>query len=177
MIGAYILLGLWRCWLGGGIGKGWPFENGLDWVQYAALIALVYLSGTEFPLTNAIFLLILARGAKHSAMLRYPLHPGDNDYIYELVRGFPDDSHAQWWAYAGIRYIAPALVWGGALKAQGAGGWYLPAVGALCICVCYMATYHLREKLPVMTTPGDEAGNWSELVGWSLLGVALMGVG
>ena len=70
----WLTLGLWRCWLGGGIGKNWPIKSGITSLQLAAALLLVYLA--TWPLTwqltliHAIGVLAIARLHGHGPMLQ-----------------------------------------------------------------------------------------------------------
>lgn len=172
----FLLLGLWRCWLGGGIGKDWPVKSGLRYVQLIALLLLVYAAtwhaSWQVTLIDAIAIALIARGYGHGPMLQIPLKPDpDGDFIYDLVAGI-ESQVLRWWAYAGVRYIAPAMVWGLALAI--AGGKFLAPVSFGCVIVlAYRTTWALRGHLPTMTTPGDETQNWAELMGWTAAGFML----
>lgn len=174
-----LTLGLWRCWNGGGIGKDWPVHRGLVPLQYAALALLLGIAcwcGLRWQVAAVHFvgLYLLADGSPLGVMLTYPAKPTDkrHDYIWRLVKYTPN-RHAQWWAYAVLRQGLFAAPWCGALYALGAAAWLAPAAGAGVIVLCYAGFGLAHQKLPTMTTPGDEAGNWSELVGWAALGFAL----
>jgi hypothetical protein len=177
MIYIYLLLGLWRSWLGGGIGKDWPMHNGLRAVQ-CVLLALLSMVAThpnwQVGAINAVGLLVLAVGYGHAPMLRYPLGDKRKDILLDAVGG-PGGGIPRYFAYAGLRYMVPAVAWAGALWAMEA-AWAGPLVGAWAIILAYFAFTMVVShgaKLPTFTAPGDEAGNWAELVGWSAMGLAL----
>lgn len=172
----FLLLGLWRCWLGGGIGKDWPVKSGLRYVQLIALLLLVYAAtwhaSWQITLIDAIALLAIARGYGHGPMLQIPLKPDpDGDVIYDLVAGI-ESQVLRWWAYAGFRYVLPAFVWGLVLALAG-GGFAGPFCAGIAIVLGYRLSWALRDLLPTMTTPGDETQNWAELVGWTAAGFML----
>lgn len=173
----WLLLGIWRCWLGGGIGKDWPMKSGLRYVQYSAALLLVYFAtwplSWELTLIHAIGVLALARIYGHGPMLQVPLKPDpDGDLIYELASNVRSPE-LRWWTYAWIRYGPIGAVWG--LTAEVAGGHFAgPCLTAWPIMIAYRVTWMLRGKLPTMTTAGDETQNWAELVGWSAAGALLM---
>lgn len=173
---AFLFLGLWRCWLGGGIGKDWPVKSGLRYVQLIAILLLVYIATWHAPwhitLIDAIAILLVARGYGHGPMLQIPLKPDpDGDLIYDLVADI-ESNVLRWWAYGAVRYVLPGFVWALTLVVAG-GGFVAPFFGTIAIVMTYRATWALRGKLPTMTTPGDETQNWAELVGWSILGALL----
>jgi hypothetical protein len=173
------LLGLWRSWLGGGIGKDWPFKSGLTWLQYALALLLVYAATWHDPwqvtAIDGVGVILLARIYGHGPMLQFPLGTKDGDFILSIVGG-AGGGVLRYFAYAAIRYVLPAVIWS-------AGLWYVhapytgPVIGSMAVVVAYFAftcAVHKGVKLPTFATPGDEAANWSELVGWTALGAALV---
>lgn len=177
MIWFWLLLGLWRDWLGRGIGDGWPIKKGLTQLQYAAGLLLVYLATWHDPwpvtLIDAIGVLALARWYQHGPMLEYPLADDpDGDFILRLVGGAGGGA-LRYGAYAFVRYVAPAIVWTAALWLV---GHYTvgPILGAIGICYCYPVLWQFHDKLPPPGAPGDAAQNWSELVGWVWLGLMMV---
>lgn len=172
----FLMLGLWRSWLGGGIGKDFP-PKFLTGTQYIALLGLVM--AASWPNwrvggVNALGLLLLARGYIHGPMLRYPLGYNPKDTILYLVGG-PGGGTSRYLAYATIRYVGFSLPWAVALYFLDA-VWWAPIAGAWLIVSTYFLFTRLVDAgvhLPTFTTPGDEAANWSELVGWTLMGFAL----
>lgn len=154
MSALWVILGSWRLWLGGGIGAGF-----LKWAQLPVLVLLAFdASPVWWPfIINAIGLLVLARGFPHGYMLKYQGNP------------------VRYLAFATARYIAPGVWWSTMLWYVGQ-PWPGPVVGSVVIVTSYfgftLAIYR-GVRLPTFTHPGDEGGNWAELVGWTGLGVAL----
>lgn len=175
----FLFLGLWRSWLGGGIGKDWPTAHGLMWVQYVALVSTMFAASGDWRIgaVNASMALLLARGYGHGPMLGYPLNDDpDGDFILKLVGGAGGGT-PRWFSYAGIRYVIPGAFWSLALALLSM-NWWGPSAGAASIIVVYYIMARLKKRfpalLPTFTTLGDEAANWSELIGWTLLGIMLM---
>lgn len=168
MVSAFLCLGLWRCWLGGGIGKDWPIKRGLTWLQYAVLAVIVGAARWgeywAYPVMEWVCILILARGLGHGPMLQNPLGPDKDDWILAIVGG-PGGGTFKWLCYAVIRYVGLAIPW-----ALVAGSWWV-LFGAGLIVLAYYVNIKISARLPTMTTPGDEAGNWSELIGWTACGM------
>jgi len=166
---ALLSLGLWRCWLGGGIGKDWPIKRGLTWLQYAVLAVIVAVARWDqywaYPVMEWASILILARGLGHGPMLQLPLGPDSGDWILRIVGGAGGGA-GRWLCYATIRYVGLSIPW-----ALVTSSWW-PMYGAALIAVAYWWTVDM--KLPTMTTPGDESGNWAELVGWSFCGLVVV---
>ena len=173
----YLLLGAWRSWLGGGIGKDWPTRHGIAWVQYLALAAVPF--GASWPdwhlaLTNYIGVLLLARGYGHGPMLSLPIGPDpDGDWIYDYIARWVPNLEARWWVYSLVRYVGFSGPWAAALAVQGY-QWAGPVAGALLIVITFRALWPIRAKLPTLNDVGNQAQNWTEIIGWTLLGAALV---
>lgn len=175
----FLALGLWRSWLGGGIGKDWPITKGLGMLQYAAAILLAFAANHwawKIGLIDGLGIIALARVYGHGPMLRYPLNDDpDGDFILSAVGG-PGGGTLRYLSYGAIRYLVPALAWTVARAVVGHPG-IAPLCGAVGIIVCYYAFTRIKavwgEALPTFTTPGDESSNLSEIVGWTILGACL----
>lgn len=174
MIWLFATLGLWRCWLGGGIGKGWPVKSGLTYVQYSAALLIAFLatwhSAWPVTLVDGVGILALARWHGHGPMLQMPLKPDpDGDFLFAIA-DHAGSAESKWWFYAWLRYGLPGIVWAVALEFAGVSG-EGPFFGSILIMATYRLTWALKP-LPTMTTPGDETQNWAELLGWTALGVS-----
>lgn len=172
----WLLLGLWRCWLGGGIGKDWPAHSRTA-VQLLSGMVLVAIATWSAPwdltLIHAIAIVAVARIYGHGPMLQVPLKPDpDGDLIYELATNVRSPE-LRWWAYAWIRYGLLGVVWGIAAAVDG-GHFAGPVLATWAIMIAYRLSWACRDMLPKMTTPGDETQNWAELVGWSAAGALMM---
>lgn len=167
----FLTLGLWRCWLGRGIGDGFPVAKGLTYVQYAAALLLVYIATWADPwqitLVDAIGVLALARIYGHTPMEGWPLKADPDDFILKIVGG-PGGGYARYLAYAGIRYMIPAVVWGCALVLVG-GSFHAPIIGTAWI----IAWYVILARVGKHDFFGMQWPNWSQLIGWTGLGLAL----
>lgn len=172
-----LLLGLWRMWLGRGV-DGWPVFlrrtdgrafPGATYLQYALLVGFLFaFFDWQIALTNAVAILLLARGSGHTPLLYGPgLLPetaslkGLEGALYAFSKEV-DNPELRWWVFADLRYILPSLLWGVALSAQiGPRGFAVTAAA-----LAMVAIYRLRAALGVEV-------KYAELVGWAAYGAAL----
>jgi hypothetical protein len=172
----FLALGLWRSWLGGGIGAGFPPKLGTVTRYLALAVICAAATGGDWTQGGVAFvaLLAMARALPHGPMNRFPLGQKSADFILSTVGG-PGGGIARYLAYAGLRYGVAAVICAGVLH------WleytpYGPILGVCGLILTYTGcTYavHAGARLPTFTHPGDEAGNMGELIGWTLLGLAL----
>lgn len=169
------LLGLWRLWLGGGLGKSAiAAEYGMVLVLAALQWGTSHMSW-QLCAVDAVGILFLARSLGHGPMLTLPITQrtdGAPDPLYELVAWIKNDE-LRWWAYSLLRYPAIAAPWGIARSLVGGAEW-APIIGALFIVILYRCLWPLRNALPQFDRPGDQVENWTELVGWTFLGALLI---
>jgi len=169
----FLTLGLWRSWLGGGIPP-----KGRNVVQVLTLAAIcVGATWGDWVRGGVSFLALfaMARIAPHGPMNKFPLGEKSTDFILRAVGG-PGGGVGRYLAYAGLRYGVLAGLWAGALQWLG----YVPygplagTVGLVLVYLAFTVTVSRGASLPTFTHPGDEAGNWGELTGWTVLGAALV---
>jgi len=167
----WLLLGLNRLAFGGGIRPGLR--------TIATVLAVLIAVGASWPdlaraAANAVGLLVLMT-LPHGPMLTLPIRQrqdGTTDVLYSLVAWIKNDE-LRWWAYSLLRYPGVATLWGLALMLLNTPHWYAPIVGACAIPVVYRGFWLGRDKLPNFAIPGDQVENWTELVGWTILGTAM----
>lgn len=168
---AWLGLGVARLTQGGGFGRGLRTVG----VSGIAILAGLGSSHQSWPVivANAIGIITLAT-LPHGPMLSLPIKADpDGDFIYDKLVNPDHSDEARWWEYSLIRYTGVAAVWSLALLILGAKGWWLPAWGATFIPVLYRALWFFYGKLPTFNRPGDQVENWTELLGWTILGACM----